>query len=293
MKQPVFTGSGVAIVTPMNLDGSINYDVFADLIEMQIAGGTDALVVCGTTGEASTMTDDEHRECIRFAVEKTAGRIPVIAGTGSNDTAYAIELSVDAEKLGADALLVVTPYYNKSSQRGLVRHFEAIADAVNIPIILYNIPGRTGVNMTIDTFKALSAHKNIVGVKEAGGDMNYFAKILTECDLDVYSGDDSMTVPVMSLGGMGVISVMANIAPDVMHSLTTLCLEDKFTEAGKMQKKYLALMSGLMSDVNPIPVKTALDFMGKKAGPCRLPLIEMEENAAEGLRRELVRYGLV
>ena len=207
MKNTIFTGAGVAIVTPMNEDGSINYEEFGKIIDFQIENGTDAIIVCGTTGESSTMTDEEHKECIRYCVERVAKRVPVIAGTGSNDTAYAIELSKEAESLGADGLLVVTPYYNKSTQRGLVAHFTAIADAVNIPIILYNIPGRTGVNIAIDTYKQLGKHKNIVAVKEASGNLSYIAKLIAECGdlLDVYSGNDDQIVPIMSLGGKGVI----------------------------------------------------------------------------------------
>ncbi len=223
MKNTIFTGSAVAIITPMHDDGTINYDVFAEIIEEQISGGTDAIVVCGTTGESAAMTDEEHKECIRFCVEKVAKRVPVIAGTGSNDTAYAIQLSKEAEELGADALLLVTPYYNKTSQKGLIAHFTAIADSVNIPIILYNVPSRTGVNISVDTYKALSQHRNIVAAKEASGNISAVAKIAAETDLDIYSGNDDQIVPIMSLGGKGVISVLANCMPKETHDIAAYC----------------------------------------------------------------------
>ncbi len=293
MKKAIFNGSGVAIVTPLNADMSVNYPLLAELIEMQINGGTDAVIIMGTTGEASTMTDEEHLECIRFTVEKVAGRVPVIAGTGSNDTSYAIELSVSAEKVGADALLVVSPYYNKTSQRGLVKHFTAIADAVNIPIILYNIPGRTNINISIETFKELAKHPNIVAVKESGGDVGYLIKILKNTDLIVYSGDDAMTVPFMSLGARGVISVAANIVPDIMHKICELCLNNDFKAAGELQLEYSDLMSSLFIDVNPIPVKEALNQMGYNVGECRLPLCSMEAAQVEVLKNSLRSMKLI
>ena len=244
MKNTIFTGAGVAIITPMNADGSINYDGFAENIEFQIANGTDAIIVCGTTGEASTMTDDEHIECIRFAVEKTAGRIPVIAGTGSNDTKYAVELSKIAQEKGADGLLLVTPYYNKASQKGLVAHFTAIADAVDIPIILYNIPGRTGVSIDMNTYKILGQHKNIVAVKEASGNISYTSKLIAQCGdlLDVYSGNDDIIVPMMSIGAKGVISVISNIMPKETHEITQLCLANNCEEAAKLQMKSILFL---------------------------------------------------
>lgn len=296
MKKTFFTGSGVAIITPMNDDGSINYDELGRLIDFNIDNGTDAIVICGTTGESSTMTDEEHLECIDFAVKRTNKRVPVIAGTGSNDTAYAIQLSKEAESVGADALLVVTPYYNKTSQAGLVAHFTDIADSVNIPIILYNIPGRTGVNMSIDTFVKLSKHKNIVAVKEAGGNINYFAKIIEAVgdDLDVYSGDDGMIVPVMALGGKGVISVLSNIMPKQTHDLCTLCLENNFAQAGKEQIRLLNIINNLFIDVNPIPVKEAINMIGKfKAGPCRKPLVPMSDDAKQQLSESLKNLNLI
>lgn len=295
MKNTIFTGAGVAIVTPMNADGSVNYAVLGELIEMQIAGGTDAIIICGTTGESSTLTDEEHRECIRYTIEKVNKRVPVIAGTGSNDTAYAIELSKDAEEMGADGLLVVTPYYNKTSQRGLVAHYTAIADAVNIPIILYNVPSRTGVNISIDTYKILAEHKNIVAAKEASGNISAIAKLIAECGdkLDVYSGNDDQIVPIMALGGKGVISVLSNVAPRQTHDIAQLCLDNNFAESAKMAARYLNLANSLFIDVNPIPVKEALNIMGIAAGPCRLPLYEMEEAKKETLAAALRNAGII
>lgn len=295
MKNTIFTGAGVAIVTPMNADGTVNYAVLGELIEMQIAGGTDAIIICGTTGESSTLTDEEHRECIRYTIEKVNKRVPVIAGTGSNDTAYAIELSKDAEEMGADALLVVTPYYNKTSQRGLVAHYTAIADAVNIPIILYNVPSRTGVNISLDTYKTLAEHKNIVAAKEASGNISAIAKLIAECGdkLDVYSGNDDQIVPIMALGGKGVISVLSNVAPKQTHEIAQLCLENNCAEAAQMAARYLRLANSLFIDVNPIPVKEALNMMGIAAGPCRLPLYEMEDTKKEALASALREAGLI
>ncbi|HNX65069.1 MAG TPA: 4-hydroxy-tetrahydrodipicolinate synthase [Oscillospiraceae bacterium] len=295
MKKTIFTGAGVAIVTPMNADGSINYEEFGRNIDFQIENGTDAIIVCGTTGESSTMTDDEHKECIRYCVDRVNKRVPVIAGTGSNDTSYAVQLSKEAESLGADAILSVTPYYNKTSQRGLVAHFTAIADSINIPVILYNIPSRTGVNIAVETFKELSKHPNIVAVKEAGGNINYFAKIIEECGdaLDVYSGDDGMIVPVMSIGGKGVISVVSNIMPKETHELCQYCLDNDFINAGKLQIEYLELINNLFIDVNPIPVKEAMNIMGMNAGECRLPLVKMEQNKIDILSASMKKLGII
>ena len=295
MKKTIFTGAGVAIVTPMNADGSINYEEFGRNIDFQIENGTDAIIVCGTTGESSTMTDDEHKECIRYCVDRVNKRVPVIAGTGSNDTSYAVQLSKEAESLGADAILSVTPYYNKTSQRGLVAHFTAIADSINIPVILYNIPSRTGVNIAVETFKELSKHPNIVAVKEAGGNINYFAKIIEECGdaLDVYSGDDGMIVPVMSIGGKGVISVISNIMPKETHELCQHCLDNDFIRAGKLQIEYLDLINNLFIDVNPIPVKEAMNIMGMKTGECRLPLVKMEQNKIDILSASMKKLGII
>ena len=295
MKNTIFTGAGVAIVTPMHDDGTVNYAVLGELIEMQIAGGTDAIIICGTTGESSTLTDEEHRECIRYTIEKVAHRVPVIAGTGSNDTAYAIELSKDAESMGADGLLLVTPYYNKTSQRGLIAHYTAIADAVNIPIILYNVPSRTGVNIAIDTYKTLAKHRNIVAAKEASGNISAIAKLIAECgdELDVYSGNDDQIVPIMALGGKGVISVLSNIMPKETHEIAALCLENNCAEAAKLAAKYLGVANSLLIDVNPIPVKEALNMMGIAAGPCRLPLYEMEQSKKDTLSAALRSVGLI
>jgi len=295
MKNTIFTGAGVAIVTPMNEDGSINYEQFGKNIDFQIENGTDAIIVCGTTGESSTMTDEEHLECIRYCVERTAKRVPVIAGTGSNDTKYAIELSQKAEELGADGLLIVTPYYNKSSQRGLVAHFTAIADAVNIPIILYNIPGRTGVNIAIDTYKKLGQHKNIVAVKEASGNISYVAKLIAECGdlLDVYSGNDDQIVPLMSLGGVGVISVLSNCMPKETHQIAQYCLDNNCAEAAKLQAKLLTFINNLFIEVNPIPVKEAMNMMGMNCGQCRMPLYPIAEENAKILKDSMIALGLV
>ena len=295
MKNTIFTGAGIAIITPMNADGSINYQGLGDLIENQIANGTDAIIICGTTGEASTMTDEEHLECIRFAVEKTAGRIPVIAGTGSNDTRYAIELSKEAEAVGVDGLLLVTPYYNKTTQRVLIAHFTAIAEAVNVPIILYNIPGRTGVNMEVATVKKLAEHRNIAAIKEASGNISYAAKLIAACgdNIDVYSGNDDMVVPLVSLGGKGVISVASHVIPKQMHDMVQYCLDNNFAEATKLQIEYLDLINSLFIEVNPIPVKEALNMMGVNVGPCRMPLYEMSDEHKAVLRASLEKHGLI
>lgn len=293
MKNTIFTGAGVAIITPMNADGSINYDGFAENIEYQIKNNTDAIIVCGTTGEASTMTDEEHIECIRFCVEKTAGRIPVIAGTGSNDTKYAVELSKTAQEKGADGLLLVTPYYNKTSQNGLIAHFGAVAEAVDIPIILYNIPGRTGINIDINTYKKLAEYDNIVAVKEASGNISYTSKLIELGLLDVYSGNDDIIVPMMSIGSKGVISVLSNIMPKETHEIAQLCLDNNCLKAAEMQIKYLDIINNLFIEVNPIPVKEAMNMLGMAAGPCRLPLCEMTEEHKNILNASLKKAGLI
>lgn len=295
MKNTIFTGAGVAIVTPMNSDGSINYNGLAENIEYQIANGTDAIIICGTTGEASTMTDEEHIECISLAVKQTAGRIPVIAGTGSNDTRYAVELSKTAQEKGADGLLLVTPYYNKASQKGLIAHFTAVADAVDIPIILYNIPGRTGINIDINTYKVLGRHKNIAAVKEASGNISYTSKLIAQCGdlLDVYSGNDDIIVPMMAIGSKGVISVLSNIMPRETHEMARLCLENNCEEASKLQMKYLELINNLFIEVNPIPVKEAMNRMNMPSGPCRLPLCEMTDEHIETLVNSMKKMDLI
>jgi 4-hydroxy-tetrahydrodipicolinate synthase len=295
MSNSIFTGAGVAIITPMNEDGSINYTKLGEIIDFQIENGTDAIVICGTTGESSTMTHEEHVECIRFAVEKTNKRVPVIAGTGSNDTAYAVELSRIAEEVGVDGLLLVTPYYNKTTQRGLVAHFYAVADAVNIPIILYNIPGRTGMNISIETYLELAKHKNIVAVKEASGNISYVAKLIAECGdmLDVYSGNDDQIVPIMSLGGKGVISVLSNIMPKETHEMAQYCLENNFAVAAEMQIKYLEFINNLFIEVNPIPIKAAMNLAGKEVGGCRMPLVDMSEKDFEILKASMEKLNLI
>ncbi|MBQ4096341.1 MAG: 4-hydroxy-tetrahydrodipicolinate synthase [Oscillospiraceae bacterium] len=295
MKTTVFTGAAVAIVTPMNSDGSINFDELGRLIDFNIDNGTDAIVICGTTGESSTMTDDEHIECIRYAVEKTAKRVPVIAGTGSNHTEYAVNLSKKAQELGADALLCVTPYYNKTSQAGLVAHFTAIANAVSIPIILYSVPSRTGVNITPETCYELSKVENIVAIKEASGNISQIAKIASMCgdDLAIYSGNDDQIVPVMSLGGKGVISVLSNCMPYETHEICQLCLDGDFKTANEKFMKVLDFANALFCDVNPIPVKEALNMMGFEAGPCRLPLVPMSEANRSFLKSNMDKLSLI
>ncbi len=295
MKNTIFTGAGIAIITPFNADGSVNFDCLGEMIDYQIDNGTDAIIICGTTGEASTMSDEEHLDCIKFAVKHTAGRVPVIAGTGSNDTKYAIELSKEAEAAGVNGLLVVTPYYNKTSQRGLIAHFTAIADAVNIPLILYNIPGRTGMSIEISTMKVLAQHKNIVAVKEASGNISYAAKLIAECgnDIDVYSGNDDIIVPMMSLGAKGVISVLSHVIPKETHMMTQYCLDNNYAEATKLQIEYLDLINNLFIEVNPIPVKEAMNMMGVNAGPCRMPLYEMSDANKAVLKASLEKHGLI
>ena len=294
MKETIFRGAGVAIITPFTEDG-INFDELGRIIEDQIAGGTDAIIITGTTGESATMTDDEHKAAIKYAVEKVAGRIPVIAGTGSNETAYAVQLSQYAEEVGADALLVVTPYYNKCTQKGLVKHFTAIADAVNIPLILYNVPSRTGVNIQVSTFVELAKHPRIVAVKEASGDLSAVAKIRHACgdDLAVYSGNDDQIVPILSLGGSGVISVLSNVAPQMTHDICQLYFDGKVKEAADLQVGAIDLISALFCEVNPIPVKVAMRMLGYAAGPLRLPLTEMEPEHEAQLRAALANHGLI
>lgn len=277
----IFKGSGVAIVTPFKEDLSVDFDRLESLINYQIDNGTDAIVICGTTGEASTLTDDEQIECIKAAVKYTNKRVPVIAGTGSNDTKHGIHLSKLAEEAGADALLHVTPYYNKTSQKGLFEHYKAIADAVTIPIILYNVPSRTGMNIAPDTALKLSEVENIVAIKEASGNIAQVAELAQKCagKLDIYSGNDDQVLPLMSLGGIGVISVAANVIPREMHDMVMLYLEGKFQESLALQLDNLPLIHALFCDVNPIPVKEAMNIIGGEmtVGPCRPPLTSMEE----------------
>lgn len=295
MGTPIFTGAGVAIVTPMNTDGSINFEQLGQLIEFQIENGTDAIITCGTTGESAVLNHKEHCDVISFTVEKVNKRVPVIAGTGSNDTRYSVELTKGAVELGADAILSVTPYYNKTSQQGLVSHFSKIADCVDKPIILYNVPSRTGCNIQPKTYAQLCEHPNIVATKEASENVSAIMKTMALCGdkLDVYSGADDQTVPIMALGGLGVISVFSNIMPKEMHTITKLMLDGKIEEARKMHLGYLELMNSLFTDVNPIPVKAAMNLMGLNCGECRLPLVPMSDSAHAALKVCMQKYGLV
>lgn len=294
MKKPIFTGSGVAIITPFTND-TVDYPALRRLIDFQLAGGTDAVIVCGTTGEAATMSYVERMRTIETVVQQVDGRVPVIAGTGSNNTENAITLSKDAALAGVDGILVVTPFYNKATQRGLVRHYTAIADAVDKPMILYNVPSRTGVKCAAETYAALSRHPNIHGVKEASGDFALIQKTRELCPEDFYiwSGNDDETAPIMLFGGKGVISVAANVAPRAVHDLAEACLKGDFVSAGSMQLKLRKLCEALFWEVNPIPVKTALSMMGCCQDILRLPLCEMEEGSRQRLREVLAEYGLV
>lgn len=295
MKTTIFTGSGVALVTPMHPDLSVNYEKLGELIEFQIQNKTDAIVITGTTGEASTLTDQEHLDVIRYTVDCVGGRIPVIAGTGSNNTAHAIELSKQAQDCGADALLLVTPYYNKCSQQGLYLHFEAIAKTVSLPILLYNVPSRTGVNILPATYARLSEIPNIVGAKEASGNFSQMAKILSLCGdkLQVYSGNDDQITSALALGAKGVISVLANVIPQETHDICQSYFEGDTERSDTLQLRYLELIENLFSDVNPIPVKCAMNAMGMNVGECRLPLCSMDPVAEERLLSCLYRYGLI
>ena len=290
----IFTGAGVALVTPMKDNGEINYEVLDKLIEDQIAGHTDAIIICGTTGEAPTLEDDEHLEAIRFTVEKTAGRIPVIAGTGSNNTAHAVMMSKEAQKLGADACLLVAPYYNKATQNGLVKHFATIAGAIDIPCILYNVPSRTGSNILPETAVRLAKEvENIVAIKEASGSISHVGKLasIAEGVIDIYSGNDDQIVPICSLGGIGVISVLSNVAPLEAHNMVEYCLMNRYDKARELQHKSLDLVNALFSEVNPIPVKAALQMQGYAVGAPRLPLTEMEEAHKEVLKKAMIEFG--
>lgn len=293
----IFKGAGVAIITPFKPNGDVNYDKFADQIEFQIQNGTDAIVVCGTTGEASTLTHEEHLEVIRFCVEKTAGRIPVIAGTGSNCTATAMYLSQEAEKAGVDGLLLVTPYYNKATQKGLVEHFTVIAESVKVPILLYNIPGRTGgVNILPETVVSLCRNvPNIVGIKEASGNISQITKMMSLAQgcVDLYSGNDNEIVPMLAIGGKGVISVLSNVAPKETHDICGEFFAGNIDESAKQQFRAVELIDALFCEVNPIPVKKAMNLMGMEAGPLRRPLTEMEEQHVPQLEKAMKAYGLI
>lgn len=295
MKRTIFKGAGVAIITPMNKDGSINWDKLGEIIDFQVENKTDAIIICGTTGESATMTDDEHLKAINFAVNKTAGRIPVVAGASSNDTSYAIMLAKESKQAGADGILCVTPYYNKASQRGLIRHYSMIADATDLPMILYNVPSRTGCNILPETYLELSKHPNIVATKEANGDIVSVAKTRLLCgdELAVYSGNDDQIVPILSLGGIGVISVLSNVMPKETHDMCQLYFDGKVKESAKMQIEMLQLVNALFCDVNPIPVKAAMNMMGFEVGECRMPLCETSEANLEFIRKELLAHNLI
>ncbi len=292
----IFKGAGVAIATPFKENGEVNYEEFARHIEFQIENGTDAIIVCGTTGEAATMSEEEHMEVVKFCIDKVAKRIPVIAGTGSNCTQTAIDLSKKAQEYGADGVLLVTPYYNKATQGGLYAHFASVAKEITIPIILYNVPSRTGCNILPETAVKLARDfENIVGIKDATGNISQTTKMmqLAEGCIDLYSGDDDQIVPLMSIGGLGVISVLSNIAPKQTHEICQKCLDGDFAAARELQFKAFPLVKALFSEVNPIPVKSALKMIGFEAGPLRLPLTEMEPENQAKLKEEMKKYGLI
>ena len=292
----IFQGAGVALVTPFKENGEIDYDRLEELVEEQIAGGTDAIVACGTTGEASTMTHEEHLDVISYVCQVVKGRIPVVAGTGSNCTETAVYLSEEAERRGADGILVVSPYYNKATQNGLKAHFTAVANSVKIPMILYNIPGRTGVNIKPETVADLCRNvENIVGVKDATGDISSVAELMCLCDgnIDLYSGNDDQIVPLLSLGGKGVISVLSNIAPAQTHQICQEFFDGNVKESCHLQLKALPLVKALFCEVSPIPVKAAFKLMGKSAGPLRMPLTEKETEKRERLRAAMKEYGMM
>ncbi len=293
-KKTIFTGAATAIITPFR-DGKVDYEAFGKLIEEQINGGVRGIVVAGTTGEAATLSHEEHCECVKYAVDKVAGRVAVIAGTGSNDTAYGIELSKYACEVGADALLLVTPYYNKATPKGLIKSFLETADKTDKPIILYNVPSRTGCNITIPVYKELAKHERIVAVKEASGNISQIAQLFDECGdyFDIYSGNDDQIVPIMSLGGKGVISVLSNILPGETQKICDCCLEGRYTEAAGLQLKYMKLINALFCEVNPVPVKTAMALLGKTGEEMRLPLCEMDTSNRERLINAMKLYGLL
>lgn len=293
----IFKGAGVAIVTPMHEDGSVNYEKLEEILEFQINNSTDAIIICGTTGESSTMTHGEHLKTIKFAIDKVAKRVPVIAGTGSNCTETAIMLSKEAASYGADALLIVTPYYNKATQKGLIAHYTAIAEAVpETPIIMYNVPSRTGCNLQPATVAALVKNvKNIVGIKAASGDLSQVAKLMSMAgdEIELYSGNDDQILPILSLGGLGVISVLSNVAPKQTHDMVMKFLEGDLKEAARLQLEAVPMINALFCEVNPIPVKEAMNMMGMNVGPLRMPLCEMEESNKEILKKAMKDYGLL
>lgn len=293
-KKTVFTGSGCALITPFTNTG-VNFEALDELVDFQIENGTDSIIACGTTGEASTMDDREHLSVIERVIKKVDGRVPVIAGTGSNDSRHGENLSREAEKLGADALLHVTPYYNKATQDGLIKHFTLMADSVNIPIILYNVPSRTGCSIAPATLNTLADHPNITAIKEASGNIALTAKMMSLCidKIDFYSGNDDMNVAICSLGGKGAISVLANVAPRQSHDMIAKCLEGDYAAASRMQLDAIELIDALFCEVNPIPVKTAMRLMGCEAGPLRLPLSEMSESNLKLLKAAMTNYGIL
>lgn len=293
-KKTVFTGAGVAIITPFKND-KIDYDALGKIIDFQIENGTDAIIICGTTGESSTLSDEEHVEAIAYTAERAGKRVPVIAGAGSNDTRYAVWLSREARRAGADALLQVTPYYNKATPKGLVRHFTTIADATDLPVILYNVPSRTGCNITLPVYKELAKHPNIVATKEASGNLSAIAELIAECgdDLDVYSGNDDQIVPILSLGAKGVISVLSNVMPKETHDICSLYFDGRVKESAELQLKLLDLIKDLFIEVNPVPVKAAMNMMGYCSEEIRLPLCEMEDAHLEKLRATMKKHSLI
>lgn len=294
MSKPViFTGAGVALVTPMNPDGSINFGKYRELIDFQINNGTDAIIAVGTTGEAPTLDDDEHLEALRVAIEHTNGRVPVIAGTGSNNTDHAIYMSRESKAMGADGLLLVTPYYNKTSQRGLIAHYSKIAASVDLPMILYNVPSRTGVNLKPETVAELYKIPQINAIKQANSNLSETAMLASLCDIPIFSGNDDLIVPTLALGGKGVISVLSNVVPQAVHDLCAAWFDGKPEESRQLQLDYLELANALFMDVNPIPVKEAMNQMGMHVGDCRLPLYEMDAAAKDRLHTVLQRYHLV
>lgn len=294
MKAPLFTGAGVAIVTPMYPNGAVNFEKLGELIEFQISNGTSAIVVCGTTGESATLTDEEKLAIIKYTIEQVSGRVPVIAGTGSNETSHTIALSQEADSYGADGLLLVTPYYNKCTPKGLVRHYTMVADRVHIPLIVYNVPSRTGVSMSVPVYKELSKHPFINGVKEASGSTDIVQRTIAACGdgFHIWSGNDSQTVPYMAMGAKGVISVLSNICPRGVADLTGTCLSGDYKKAAAMQTSYTELIDALFCEVNPIPVKTALNLMEMDVGPLRMPLCEMEPASLARLKTAMTNMGI-
>lgn len=295
MKKVIFTGAGVALVTPFDADGNVNFPMLEKMLNYQVENSTDAIIICATTGEGSTLSHEEHVETVKFTVDVINGRIPVIAGTGSNDTAYAIKLSNEVEKVGVDALLMVTPYYNKTSQHGLVRHFNNIAENVDKPIILYNVPSRTGMNILPETYYELSRNEKIVGTKEANGDISAIAMTAALCgdDLAIYSGNDDQITPIMAYGGKGVISVLSNIAPKLAHDIAATALNGDIAASARLQLEYIDLCHDLFLEVNPVPAKEAMAMMGWDIGECRMPLAPMLEANKEKLRRTLAKHGMI